>query len=55
MERLSRTVLSQTGLAFGRSFFPLFAIAIIAGASLWGPWVSLGITVVAIAFALRSL
>jgi hypothetical protein len=55
MERLSRAVLSQTGLAFGRSFFPLFAMAIIVGAAVWGPWVSLGITVIAIATALRSL
>jgi hypothetical protein len=42
-------------MVFGRSFFPLFAIAIIAGATLWGPWVSLGVTVIAIAAALRSL
>jgi hypothetical protein len=42
-------------MVFGRSFFPLFAIAIIAGATLWGPWVSLGVTVIAIAATLRSL
>jgi len=55
MERLTRATLSRTGLALGRSFFPLFAIAIIMGATLWGPWVSLGATVIAIAAALRSL
>jgi hypothetical protein len=42
-------------MVFGRSFFPLSAIAIIAGATIWGPWVSLGVTVIAIAAALRSL
>jgi hypothetical protein len=55
MGRLLRTYVSQTALFFGRSFFPLFAIVIIVGAALWGPWVSLGVTVVAIAAALRSL
>jgi hypothetical protein len=50
-----RAFVSRTGLVLGRSFFPLFAIAIIAGAALWGPWVSLGVTVIAIATALRSL
>jgi len=55
MESLARAILSRAGLFFGRSFFPLFAIAIIVGAALWGPWVSLGVTVVAIAAALRSL
>ncbi len=55
MERLLRMYVSQTALVFGRSFFPLFAIVIIVGAALWGPWVSLGVTVVAIAAALRSL
>ena len=55
LRRLSRTFLSQTRLVFGRSFFPLFAIAIIAGATLWGPWVSLAVTVLAVAAALRLL
>jgi len=55
MERLARAILSRTGLVFGRSFFPLFAIAIILGAALWGPWVSLGATVIAIAAALRTI
>lgn len=53
MRRLSLTFLSQTGLVFGRSFWPLFAIAVIAGATLWGPWVSLAVTVLAITAALR--
>lgn len=55
MDRPWHTLLSPAGLAFGRSFFPLFAIAMIAGAALWGPWVSLGITVIAIAAVLRQL
>ena len=50
-----RMYVSPVGLVFGRSFFPLFAIVIIVGVALWGPWVSLGVTVVAIAAALRSL
>jgi hypothetical protein len=55
MEHLARAIVSRTGLVLGRSFFPLFAIAIILGAALWGPWASLGVTVIAIAAALRSL
>jgi hypothetical protein len=55
MRRLLRTYLSRISLVLGRSFFPLFAIVIIVGAALWGPWVSLGVTVIAIAAALRSL
>jgi len=55
MRRLSHTFLSQTGFAFGRSFWPLFAIVVIAGAMLWGPWVSLAITVLAVTAALRLL
>lgn len=55
MRRLSHTFLSQAGLAFGRSFWPLFALVVIAGAMLWGPWVSLGITVVAVTVALRYI
>ena len=53
--RLPHAFLSQTGLVFGRSFVPLFAIAVIAGVMLWGPWVSLAITVVAIILAMRLL
>ena len=55
MERLARVLSSRTALIFGRSFFPLFAIGIILGAALWGPWVSLGVTVIAIAAALRMI
>ena len=55
MGRRARAFVSRTALVFGRSFFPLFAIAIIVGAAIWGPWVSLGVTVIAIAAALRSL
>jgi hypothetical protein len=51
----SNGFLAQTALVFGRSFWPFFAIAIIAGAMLWGPWVSLAITAVAVAAALRLL
>lgn len=53
--RLSHSFLSQTALALGRSFWPIFAIVLIAGAMLWGPWVSLAITIVTITVAGRSL
>jgi hypothetical protein len=55
MRRRARVFVSRIKLVLGRSFFPLFAIAIIVGAALWGPWVSLGVTVIAIAAALRLL
>ncbi|HXN74622.1 MAG TPA: hypothetical protein VN861_18900 [Candidatus Acidoferrales bacterium] len=55
MSRLPGTFLSRAGLAFGRSFWPLLAIVVIAGAILWGPWVSLAITVLAVTAALRLL
>ena len=55
MRHLSRNVLSQAAAVLGRSFCPLFAIAVIAGALLWGPWVSLGITVLTIIAALSLL
>jgi hypothetical protein len=42
-------------MVFGRAFSPLFAVAIIVGTALWGPWVSLGVTVIAIAATLRLL
>lgn len=45
--------LSKTGLVIGRSFAPLFAMVIILGAMLWGPWVSLAIVVVALLTAFR--
>jgi len=45
--------LSKTGLVIGRSFGPLFALVIILGAMLWGPWVSLAIVVVALLSAFR--
>ena len=47
--------MSRTGVVFGRSFFPLFAIVIIVGATLWGPWVSLAASVIAIAVVLRLI
>jgi hypothetical protein len=55
MERLSHGLLSKTRLVLGRSFFPLFAIVVIAGTMLWGPWVSLVATVLAVAAALRLI
>lgn len=55
MTRPTHTFLSRAGLVLGRSFCPLFAIGVIAGAMLWGPWVSLAITVVTVAAALRLL
>jgi hypothetical protein len=33
-------------LIVGRSLFPITALVIIAGAALWGPWVSLGLAYV---------
>jgi hypothetical protein len=45
--------LSKIGLVLGRSFGPLFAMVIILGAMLWGPWVSLAIVVVALLTAFR--
>jgi hypothetical protein len=55
IDRLGRTFLSRASLVVGRSFFPLFAITIIAGVTIWGPWVSLTFTIIAIAAALRLL
>jgi hypothetical protein len=55
MERLSHGFLPKIRLVLGRSFFPLFAIVVIAGTTLWGPWVSLAVTVLAIATALRLI
>ena len=45
--------LSKISLVIGRSFCPLFAMVIILGAMLWGPWVSLAIVVVALLTAFR--
>jgi hypothetical protein len=45
--------LSKTSLVIGRSFCPLFAIVIILGAMLWGPWISLAIVVVGLLTAMR--
>jgi len=45
--------LSKTGLVIGRSFGPLFAIVIILGAMLWGPWVSLAMVLVALLTAFK--
>ena len=45
--------LSKIGLVMGRSFGPLFAMVIILGAMLWGPWVSLAIVVVALLTAFK--
>ena len=47
--------LSQAGLVFGRSFCPFVAITLIVGEVLWGPWVSLVITVLALSAAMRYL
>lgn len=55
MGRLWHESLSKTTLLVGRSFFPLFAIAVIAGTMLWGPWVSLAVTVLAVAAVLRLI
>ena len=45
--------LSKIGLVIGRSFGPLFAMVIILGAMLWGPWISLAIVVVALLTAFK--
>jgi hypothetical protein len=55
MLRPSRGLFSNARQVLGRSFFPLFAITVIAGAMLWGPWVSLAVTVMAVAVALRLI
>lgn len=55
MRMRPHTFLSEIGLVFGRSFCPLFAIGVIAGAALWGPWVSLAITVLTVTVAMRWL
>lgn len=47
--------LSQAGLVFARSFCPFFAITLIVGSVLWGPWASLVITVLALSAAMRYL
>jgi len=50
---LPASFLSKIGFIIGRSFGPLFAMAIILGAMLWGPWVSLAIVVVAVLTAFK--
>jgi hypothetical protein len=50
---LPASFLSKIGRVMGRSFGPLFAMVIILGAMLWGPWVSLGIVVVALLTAFK--
>lgn len=37
-------VARRIGMVLGRSFFPFAALAIIVGTVVWGPWVSLGLT-----------
>lgn len=41
-----RALITQTGWFVGRSLLPISAIVIILGTILWGPWVSLVLTVV---------
>ena len=38
--------LHKVGMILARSFFPLVALAIILGTVVWGPWASLGLTLV---------
>jgi hypothetical protein len=52
-EKAPVNFLSNAGLVLGRSFGPLFAMVIILGAMLWGPWVSLAIVVVALLTAFK--
>ena len=50
---LPASFFSKIGLVLGRSFGPFFAMVIILGAMLWGPWVSLAIVVVALLTAFK--
>jgi hypothetical protein len=36
-------LLAEAATGLGRSFFPLCALVIVAGAAVWGPWVSLAL------------
>lgn len=42
----TRAAVRSVGMFFGRSFFPFAALAVILGAMLWGPFVSLAIALV---------
>jgi hypothetical protein len=53
MKRPFYKFLFHTGRVIGRSFFPLLAIGIIVGTTLWGPWVSLAVTALALTAAMR--
>jgi hypothetical protein len=55
MGRLALDFFLKTRQVLGRSFFPFFAITVILGAMLWGPWVSLAVVVVAVSAALRLI
>ena len=55
MRRPTHAFLSKAGLVFGRCFFPFLAIVVIGGVVLWGPWVSLALTVCAATAAMRLL
>jgi hypothetical protein len=35
----------RLGMVFGRSLFPIAALALLGGTALWGPWVTLVLTV----------
>lgn len=41
-----RDAVRETGWILGRSLFPFAALALILGTVLWGPWVTLGLTLV---------
>ena len=41
-----REAVREAGWILGRSLFPFVALALILGTALWGPWVTLGLTLV---------
>lgn len=45
-EHTKGTFLWEVGQFFGRSLLPIVALVLIAGTFLWGPWVTLLLTVV---------
>lgn len=46
MSKRTPGIARRVGMVLGRSFFPFVTLAIIVGTVAWGPWVSLGLTLV---------
>ena len=55
MDPRSHGFLLKATQVLGRSFFPLLAIVVIGGMLVWGPWISLVMTALAVAAALRFI